>query len=503
MKRKQLLLLLALLMTAATGAWAQESETYAVKMKAGTEDAKNWTITSGQKSATGDNADGLTGLSEKDAVTLKYNGRLKVKSVTAVQVPDATDLSMLDCAGTPRTDGRWTANCYMVHTAGYYKLPLVYGNTIKAGKANTAAYTGVESNFTTVTFPNHAGHPINAPWITKKTTGTGVDKGMGIAVTSAELLWQDAEGLVTAVDIDGDYLTLTVGKDATTQEGNAVVAAKDADGTIVWSWHIWVTKQTFADADLTTITTTNDTQTGTQGEQWQIYKVTPVNLGWVGDKVSKGTNTFYQWGRKDPFIGTGDVDFEESTDATIADNIKNPTKFYNVKIEKGTDKKTETHYYPCTESYYNLWNATQPKWPHYDFREATVKTVYDPCPAGFCVPTSNLYCYFQDYIGENKTPDWDATNEGFSLNIGTSYLFFPATGQRFCTNNGELGYVGTDGRYWSAYAYGDSFADFGHILYFYYLSESARDKYWGTANKDRAYGFPVRAVAEAPVAEGE
>ena len=326
MKRTRLLLLLALLMTATTGAWAQEpATTYSVKMKAGTQDAAKWTITSGENSTTGDNADGLAGLKEGDEVTLTYSGRLRVKDVTAVQVPDATDLSMLDCAGAPRNDGRWTANCYMVHTAGNYKLPLVYGNAIKAGQANTAAYTGVESNFTTVTFPNHAGKAINAPWITKKTTGTGVDKGMGIAVTSAELLWQDAEGLVTAVDIDGDYLTLTVGKDATTLEGNAVVAAKDADGTIVWSWHIWVTKQTFADADLTTITTTDDTQTGTQGEDWQIYKVTPVNLGWVGDKVSTGTNTFYQWGRKDPFIGTGDVEFVESTTATIADNIKNPT----------------------------------------------------------------------------------------------------------------------------------------------------------------------------------
>ena len=498
MKRKRLLFLLALLMTAATGAWAQESETYAVKMKAGTEDAKNWTIASGDNSATGDNADGLTGLSEKDAVTLKYNGRLKVKSVTAVQVPDATDLSMLDCAGTPRTDGRWTANCYMVHTAGYYKLPLVYGNAIKAGKANTAAYTGVESDNTTVTFPNHAGEAINAPWITKKTTGTGVDKGMGIAVTSAELLWQDAEGLVTAVDIDGDYLTLTVGKDASMKEGNAVVAAKDADGNIVWSWHIWVTKQTFADADLTTITTTNDTQSGTQGINWQIYKVTPVNLGWVGENVSTGTNTFYQWGRKDPFIGTGDVDFEE-TDATIADNIKNPTKFYTIK-----EVTNKTHYYPCIERYYNLWNATQKKGPHYSFAEATVKTVYDPCPAGFCVPTSNLYEYFYNYIGDFNTPDWDDTYNGFIVNIGTPNLFFPATGQRDCTNNGKFGdSVGIHGRYWSAYAYGDNYAVFGYILFFYYKSDSEFGKYWGTANMDRAYGYPVRAVAEAPVAGGE
>ena len=84
-KKFRLLLLLVLLMTAATGAWAQSATTtYSVKMKDGTQDAKNWTIASGEKSATGDAADGLTGLKEGDAVTLTYSGRLKVKGVTAV-----------------------------------------------------------------------------------------------------------------------------------------------------------------------------------------------------------------------------------------------------------------------------------------------------------------------------------------------------------------------------------------------------------------------------------
>ena len=84
MRKNKLLLLLALLLTAATGAWAQEpATTYSVKMKDGTVDAKNWTIASGEKSAKGDAADGLTGLSEKETVTLQYNGRLKVKGVKA------------------------------------------------------------------------------------------------------------------------------------------------------------------------------------------------------------------------------------------------------------------------------------------------------------------------------------------------------------------------------------------------------------------------------------
>ena len=95
--KNKLFLLLALLLTAATGAWAQT--TYSVKMKGGTVDAKNWSIASGEKSATGDAADGLTGLSEGDQVTIQYNGRLKVKGVKATSdaaaAGNSVDLSTL------------------------------------------------------------------------------------------------------------------------------------------------------------------------------------------------------------------------------------------------------------------------------------------------------------------------------------------------------------------------------------------------------------------------
>ena len=81
--KTKILSILALLLAAVTqGAWAQEpATTYKVTVNDGNKDANNWTITSGQKTATGDA--GLDGLSENDPVTLTYSGRLKVKSVTA------------------------------------------------------------------------------------------------------------------------------------------------------------------------------------------------------------------------------------------------------------------------------------------------------------------------------------------------------------------------------------------------------------------------------------
>ena len=379
-----------------------------------------------------------------------------------------TDLSMVDCAGNARAEGKaWTANCYMVHTKGFYKLPLVYGNAIKNGTTNAASYTGVTNAVATATFPRHDGNAITAPWI----------KDNGITVNSAELQWQDAEGLITAVGISGDYLTLTVGKDATAQEGNAVIAAKDGSGNIVWSWHIWVTKQDFA--TLTTVATGDHN-----------YQVTPVNLGWVstGGDGKQGYNTFYQWGRKDAFKGTGaptdanvynisgtavtGFTYTESTTATIADNIKNPTTHYYNSSNKG----------PCNTTYYNMWDAKNTATGDY-VATATKKTVYDPCPPGFCVPTGNLYNYVA--LGTGVTSGWDDTNKGRTLTSVTPYVFFPASGCRI-GSGGTLSDVGSEGYCWSA---SPSSSANGRYLSFV-------SGYWFWSDDNRARGIPVRAVAE-------
>ncbi len=80
-----------------------------------------------------------------------------------------------------------------------------------------------DSNYTNY-FLNHSGAYITAPWLTK--SGSGVDAGKGLTVASAELIWQDADGLITNVSIDEDYLKFTVG---TFYPGNALIAARCLD----------------------------------------------------------------------------------------------------------------------------------------------------------------------------------------------------------------------------------------------------------------------------------
>ena len=80
--KNKVLSMLVLLMMAATGAWAQS--TYKVTMKEGTEDATNWTITPTEATT--------TGVAAGTAVSVKYSGSKRVKSVKAVKKAPANVL---------------------------------------------------------------------------------------------------------------------------------------------------------------------------------------------------------------------------------------------------------------------------------------------------------------------------------------------------------------------------------------------------------------------------
>ena len=426
------------------------------------------------------------------------------------------DLSLHDVQGN--ATGMTTANCYMIHAPGTYRIPLVYGNAIKNGSVNTQSFnpTGTSGTYFLKPFLNHAETGITAPWISKSTGGTGGNKGMGISVNGASLIWQDVNGLIKngSLSIDGNYLCFEITPDAIA-EGNAVIAATKS-GTVVWSWHIWVTPERFN--NLTTVATGSHT-----------YTVTPVNLGWVATgnvtttgyagrevmvKISQsesdglnrtftirqlenitvtpskgGYNTYYQWGRKDPEIPAANM---TSTTDHAAYNISGSSvsKVYSAAtVSLGTTIQNPlTHYYnssnygPYSTAQYNLWDATKASTGV--GTNATVKTIYDPCPPGFCVPTANLYSYFASNSG---SATWDGTSgqAGRTWTKDTPNLFFPASGYRL-SSSGYLYYVGSYGRCWSASAYSNSYG--------YHLDFSSRC--WTQGSYNRAYGFPVRAVAE-------
>ena len=75
----------------------------------------------------------------------------------------------------------------------------------------------------------------------------------------------------------------------TFREGNAVIAARDIDGEILWSWHIWFTDQPEEQSYRNGAGTVMDRNLG-------ATSATPGDPGALG--------LLYQWGRTDPFLGS-------------------------------------------------------------------------------------------------------------------------------------------------------------------------------------------------------
>ena len=134
-----------------------------------------------------------------------------------------------------------TANSYVISAPGYYKIPLVYGNAIKSGNDNPSSYKTTHSGIYILTnFKDHAGVNIASPYI-------NVQNGSDPA-TQAGIVWTDQSGIIEAssLGIEGSgtnaFVHFRVPQDKI-KNGNAVIAVKNASGTIMWSWHLWFAPQ--------------------------------------------------------------------------------------------------------------------------------------------------------------------------------------------------------------------------------------------------------------------
>ncbi len=230
--------------------------------------------------------------------------------------------------------------------------------------------------------------------------------GLGADVS---VLWQQEEGS-TATDLtgtasdskeaDGAVVKGTLKIDRRLQEGKTIVtvpltgekgnaviavwAVNEANERtrIVWSYHIWVSdvndvklgSDTYLDRNIGAVSTTQ------------------------GDSDSYGVN--YQWGRKDPFprvlnatvtnhASQGDLlkTANKSVGGTISYTISNPdtriTSSKNISHNNGDywfkDAATKNiALWGCSTAYSGSTDAIKGK---------NIKTVYDPCPAGYKVPS--------------------------------------------------------------------------------------------------------------------
>ena len=362
-----------------------------------------------------------------------------------------------------------TANSYLISAPGYYRIPLVYGNAVKGGTTNASSYktahtgTDVLSNF-----KDHLGNNITTPYINVQNSSN--------PATQASIVWMDQQALVDGLSVTNDgnksFVNFHVSA-ANIKNGNAVIAVKSADGTIMWSWHLW-----FDHSDaLSTIACTNH-----EGDN---FKVTKNILGYtlykwkstsyesprvarmkieqeVGNGAKKSayititqspyaereySTALYQFGRKDAFPGTNTL--YESTfvenggnNISIVNAIQNPGTFYTDGDKWGTEYR-----------YFNLWSMQTTS--QGDASKTLVKTVYDPCPVGFTMPPLKTFSGATT-TGKTNTNNkdinalgnWDQGWHFYAKDSSSpSTVYYPAIGSR-TASAGKLYGVKDRGYYW-------------------------------------------------------
>lgn len=363
------------------------------------------------------------------------------ESYIADYVAPSTHDSSIDMAGATALDGSDNANCYIVDGSVAANAEKVF--TFKAYKGNSAVGVGT--------------------------------------IASTAILWETynnaetvtANSVIAAVDFDkqeaNDYYTMVFKMPATLHAGNALIAAKDAGGNILWSWHIWVPNGIPATSTY-----------GIMTAAMQDRNLGAVNKATDSEALVDGLSIglLYQWGRKDPFPGLASTESStpitlthpvtltsSKTNFTVEETIQNPTVY--VKTGGDSNKTWMTN----EEKNTTYWGAS--------------KTIYDPCPVGYKV--ASRANFNSPSITINTTYKW--FKFGTDLDIDhpetTGYAVFPVGGyldQAEYKSRGARAYI------WTSYASsGDK-----NIAYQIYITGSDSS----ITEQRMSRGGNVRCVAE-------
>lgn len=323
-----------------------------------------------------------------------------------------------------------------------------------------------------------------------------------LTFNNASLLWQDKAGLVKSVSASPSAGVIVVVLNPSVS-GNAVVTAKNND-EVVWSWHLWVTDY---DPDEDPFSYT--------AKSGKTYVFMDRNLGAMNNtKYSAGAlGLLYQWGRKDPFVGSSDVQsaipvvkydidgnevpdvaeerpvYNDNTSTNLQLAIQNPNTFYHAPASA----------YPVVD-----WLTDKAALQENDFWGGIsgYKTKYDPCPEGWMVPPSGELWDFRTEFKKDGglTTDgkydpsypWyieydDAYSIGFRYKDKTTgkEYWWPFCGTRH-PNKGDLERVNSGAQYCTS-------TNSGSTVNFVILA-------WGNPTSvfqlNRTYGSSVRCIRE-------
>lgn len=159
-------------------------------------------------------------------------------SLIIPKLPGFNNLPAASSAKSGVTDLSATesANCYMINSPGDYSFRTVYGNTLKGGSIDNSVLTlptgRVEAGMKY--FVDHKNDEITEGDIATQL------RVHSTTLSEAFILWQDSPGLISRVKYEDRVIKFHV-DERTIAEGNAIIALRDSNHDIVWSWHIWVT----------------------------------------------------------------------------------------------------------------------------------------------------------------------------------------------------------------------------------------------------------------------
>lgn len=349
------------------------------------------------------------------------------------------------------------------------------------GTANCYTPTGYETwySFDATAMGNGRATPGIAP---KRLTGT-----------SARVLWETGTtrgAIVEQVAYSDGRILFRTG----TERGNALIGLFDAAGNCIWSWHIW--SVTYEPAFYE--------QEYASGETFMRENLGAETTA-VTDTRSKGL--YYQWGRKDPFPFPASADrpttegiaavqclsgYEFEVYSNTASATKYPASYYTIAWATahptvllaapnpagGKPTYFGSWCYPLDN---NLWGTT-----------SSGKTIYDPCPPGWKVPSSEAWDM------EHFSKSSNSLDCGWNMRYSKYYaiFYYPYTGY-LSGAGGKYTYYLPDSRtrIWTNEAWvGTSSQSSRDKACYLSISESGLAAFANGGSRE--HGCPVRCIKE-------
>lgn len=257
-------------------------------------------------------------------------------------------------------------------------------------------------------------------------------------------------------------------------QGNALIAVRDADGRILWSWHIWVT----------------DYDPSSQAPKLNGLSWMTRNLGALSDdydETGSAKGFVYQWGRKDPFpSGAGwndlnDITVYDASGTAATDLFANEQVTASNNLQNAVEHPTTFYYGTRIGDDYYDWLTADGTAKNNRLWETAAdggKTLFDPCPPGWRVP---------------RNGSWKGVNEANFIYDEAAFGrrhallgYYPAAGNRGAAS-GTWSFVGGQASYWTSTATQEQYSYILNFLAAYLNPQSS---------SNRAAGCSVRCVSE-------